>query len=183
MDGLRLACLYSYDCQAVKLLLDANQNLFDFIHNPNLNKASVLPFLKKLVPYPIYCSIAASKKKDCFDEEVVRTYWFEHHNEYVLQKIKDIKHLSDMAVNLLLNCAVSFGKVSGKIVICKTLIYKRGRIIVAERERKIEMGFVDVKNGDLISVHLGIAREKIFENQARIIENTTSEALKVIQKA
>lgn len=181
-DGLKIACLYSYDCQAVKLL-NANQKLFDFIHSQNSNKALVQPFLRKLIPYPVYCLIAKLEKKNYFDEEVVRTYWFEHHNEHILQKIKDIGYLSVMAANLVLNCAVSFGRVSGKIVVCKTLIYKKEKIILAEQERKVKMNFVNAKNGNLVSVHLGIAREKISKNQAKIIENTTLEALKVIQKA
>jgi len=76
MEGVRIACLYSYGCPELEKIQKQNVVL-DFIKNPQDNKCSLVKeTLKGLNPFLFYQLIGLQNDiEDPFEEKVVRTYW------------------------------------------------------------------------------------------------------------
>ena len=205
MNGLKLACLYSYKCERATNL-KINDYLLGYLNNPNPGRKErnfIISLLKNLVSYYGYQGISEliGKRGGCFTERIVRAYWlgnkkltFAHfnHNVSVLERFVVInadEHLSAQTATDILDCAVSFGevlKVDQKRIkiLNRRFLYKTGKIIFGEETREIDTGFPSaLKKGDIVSVHRAIAREKISKFQARTLEDISFEALKIIQKA
>ena len=80
--------------------------------------------------WPFYEAIAKKKNKKEIDEEVVKKYWFEIHNDIVFKRFQK----GDLTTEQARNCMVRPGKKGGK------LICVHGGIIVCainEKEAKI----------------------------------------------
>jgi len=203
MEGIRIACLYSYGCNKTTLL-GVNPKLLAFVSNPKPGKdevSEICSILNKLIPYPAYRSLAnIAGQGDCFDESIVRVYWFGNqclasrqghrlnHNQWALNKVKEIRNqhgLTEKATNLVLDCTISWGEVVSKNktklrVKNHRFLCQRRKIFFGEQEREIEVGFIKkVRPGNLISIHLGIARERISKAQAGTLKQTTLEALRI----
>lgn len=200
--GLRLACLYSYGCtQAIRLRID--ELLLNYIQDCNFS-SEIIPSIKKLLSFPGYQRISKLIEiKDYFDEKVVRAYWLGDkqseiacltHNFVTLARFRSIfadEHLSDETAKKVLDCAVSFGRVievnnKEADVLNQRLLYKKGKVVFSEEQRKIDTSFLTgtgLQKGDLVSIHLGIAREIISQEQSENIKNTTLRALKTLKMA
>lgn len=204
MKGIRIACLYSYGCERATSL-GINNQLFEYIQNRNLNlekKDLIVSMVKKLLSYPGYQKISAlTKRGNCFAEKVVKGYWLSDknlervdltHNFATLEKFKAIsadQHLPAWIVKKMLDCAISFGEVikvdrEKAEVSNRRLLFKEGEVVLGKETREVDTKFVDsLKEGDLVSIHLGIAREKISKVQAKTLENMTLKALGVFHIA
>lgn len=197
MNGLKLACLYSYKCTRATSL-GINDQLLEYIDNSNLD---IVPMIKKLLSYPGYQKISGfTKEGNCFAVKVVRAYWLGDrrglvelsHNFATLEKFKEInadEHLSTWIIKEMLDCAISFGKVlelsSKKAkILNQRLLYKGGRVVFGAETREVDTRFVaNLKEGDLVSIHLAIAREKISKAKTETLKNITKEALRILQIA
>lgn len=197
MENLKLACLYSYGCTMVETQ-NAQRLLFDFIKGKDVSKGDVIQVIQKLQSYSAYRAIAIfGNRRQILEETTIRAYWLGdknpkskklrelNHNFATLEKIKVLNRLID------LRCAISFGTVikknSDRIEVIETrLRYKSKRIVFRDKRESVNKGFLDTRNikkGDIISIHLGSAREKISQNQAETLRDITLEALKILQKA
>lgn len=206
MNGLRLACLYSFKCErATKLGI--NDQLLDYVQNYKnysrslVKKVLITSLLKQLISYQGYQGIAGllGKGDDCFEKRIIRAYWLgdkklEHfnHNSAVLESFNTInadEHMPVLMAEEKLDCGISFGEVieisSEKAKVSnQRLLYKKGRVFWGEETREIDTMFVpNLKKGDLVSVHRAIAREKISKNRAKTLENITRKALQTLQIA
>lgn len=204
MTGVKYACLYSYKCEkATKLGI--NDQLLDYVQNYSRSlekRVLIISLLKKLTSYSGYQAISKLIKKDyCFDEfdeRIVRAYWLGKrglyliHNLAVLEKFSIInadEHLSVQTINESLGCAISWGEVveinpnqKRAKVLNHGLLYQKGRIIFGTETREVDTLFVSqLKKGELVSIHRSIAREKISQKQATILEDITLKALKKSQ--
>lgn len=204
MEGIKLACLYSYGCQQVKRK-GVGEYLLNFLGTQKPKKKErdfIIKILKDLQSYTGYCHIKGLKKqKNPFTENTVRAYWLgdrrsetnkSNHNLTTLEKFKSIKtneHLLDWIMKEMLDCAISFGEVikvdSKKAEILNhRLLLKDGRIIFGKETREVDTIFISkLKKGDLVSIHWCIARERISQDQAENIRDITLEALKILKMA
>jgi len=202
MDGLKLACLYSYGCTRATGL-GVNDQLLRYIKKRDFD---VSPIIKKLFSFPRYQMISQMiGSDDCFNERVLRVYWlgdgrdnlpyiFFTHNFSTLAKFRDInsdEHLPALILYEMLDCAVSFGRILAiddankrARVVNQRLLYQSGKVVWGEKVRKVSTIFIkNPKKGDIVSIHLAIAREKISRRQAETLKNITLETLKTLKIA
>jgi len=196
MENLRLACLYSYGCKMVETQ-NAQKLLFDFIQGKGVSEQDVMQVVQKLQSYPAYRAIAIfGDRKEILEETIIRNYWLGdripkskdlrklNHNFATLEKVRVLRRYID------LKCAISFGRVikknSDKIEVTQMgLRYQGNQIIFKDSRVSIDKGFIGtqkIKKGDIISIHLGSAREKISQKQAETLRNITLEALKFFKE-
>jgi len=203
--GLKRACLYSCcGCWQVEKM-GVGKELLSFFKRESPGKKQcefIIKILKNLHPYKGYCLIRSLKGlKSPFNPNVVRDYWLGDekletynlsHNFATLARFREInsdEHLPDWIVNKMLDCAISFGKIikvgsEKSRVLNYRLLYKKGRVVFGKETREVDAGFVnDFKKGDLVSIHWGIAREKISREQAKTLRDVTSKAIKTLQMA
>lgn len=161
LEGLKLACLYSFGCpkmllHAKKLPPDIDSIFENFLQSSqNYHPQGIEKVLKLLEPFEHYQIIARSSGiADVFDEKVVRAYWFgknpegemrrleNTHNFTVLKKIRaeiiNNPQLPQQAVNLLFDCLVCPAKIAeisrGKMeVFLESVEYKK-RFVFGEEE-------------------------------------------------
>lgn len=207
MNGVKLACLYSYGgCQQVEEKKIGKHFLSFFAkQNPKREEvAFIIKILRNLQPYGAYCQIRDLKaQKNPFSPKVVRAYWLGdrsigsnsfNHNFAVLKKFRTInadEHLPAWIVEKLLDCAVSYGEVikldqEKAKVLNKRLLYKGGKVVWGSGTREVDIRLIpnlNLKKGDLVSIHWAIAREKISQRQAKILQNITIQAIRELQIA
>lgn len=204
-EGLKLACKYCCaGCDRVKLKR-VGAHLLAFLRNQTPERsecAFMIKVLKNLGPYNDYCLIRELKGETSpFETTVVRAYWLGdkslepdnlNHNFATLEQFKTIKtreHWPDWIIEGILDCCVSFGEVievgqEKAKVLNHRLLYKEGKIILGTKTREVDRNFIDgLKKGDLVSIHWGIAREKISQEQTETLEVITKKALKTLQMA
>ncbi len=107
MEGVRIACLYSFGCPELKdgrlnsLTFDPFSFLYGFIKEPDLaNLGMILALLNNLEPILYYRLIARSfKTSTIFSEEVVRNHW--------LGSVNLTEISPDVVRNLSENCPIS----------------------------------------------------------------------------
>jgi len=202
MDGRKLACLYSYGCTRATSL-GVNDQLLRYIKKRDFD---VSPIIEKLFSFSRYQKIAQLiGSEDCFNERVLRAYWlgdrrenlphnFFTHNFSMLAKFRDInadEHLPALMLYEMLDCAVSFGRVlapddiNKKVwVVNQRLLYQSGKVFWGEKVREVNTIFIrNPQKGNIVSIHLAIAREKISRRQAETLKNITLEALKTLKIA
>lgn len=230
MNGLQLACSYSFGCPEIEAL-EERSLILDIINNPGTGKTSyrrVKALLEKLDPFLFYQLISLSAgEKRVFGKSVVLAHWlgdsalrpitaadvqavlnrsdviknFEpvrlarlkgliggkpHHNFAVIHTLSDtIRSTSVFPRGLLINtiaCLVlpaKVLKVNRKILVSlPRLCIPGGMLSLSFMHREAEKGFVkDVMPGDFISLHLGIARQRITKRRAMDLLRTTREAV------
>lgn len=201
MDGLNLAVLYSFGCDMGKVT-GVDEHFLDFLKNPDSleqKRKEIVSLLEGLNPYRSYCSLAnLMKHRDVFEKEVVRAYWLGNgqarrglnHNFQVLAKIESMRikrKLPVRAVNKMLDCLVSCGKIlevrPSRITILHRglLCDRRGYYFWRKEKREIKVGFVKKpEKGKLVSVHISSARENINKGQARLLRETTTQAMRAM---
>ena len=204
LEGLKLAALYSYDCQKAKRL-KINYLLADFI-KAEINQDQVEKGLKELLSYAWYQIIASrSGIKDPFNEKVVRTYWT---GSNLLKKIKgnrgeillpfhnftvlETAHNQEQDLKDLDNCKISIGRVD-KIegdnfdVSYYPLIKRNERIVLADFHKPIlinNKGFVwNVAVGEWITFHYRIVREVLEFEKAKEFYLRSREAVELFNEA
>lgn len=204
MNGIRLACLYSYGCQQVERK-KVGKYLLSFLRTQKPKKKErdfIIKILKDLQSYIGYCHIKGLKKqKNPFTENTIRAYWLGdrsletnnfNHNLTTLEKFKSIRiseHLPDWIIEGMLDCAISFGKVT-KVFLDKAevsnhrLLYEDGKVVFKTKTKDIDTIFIDnLEKGDLISIHWAIAREKISQDQAESLKIVTLKVLQTLKIA
>ncbi len=182
--SVRTATLYSFGCKKTKNL-GADEILRKFILSKKTEEGDVLEILKKLQPYPAYLKlVSVVGKENLFCKEVVNAYWlggrrlnkFERllpfHNFETLSLAaaakKDEKTLKEILPEAV-DCCVLSGIVKRIFknqradVEYRPIEYWGGKFRFGSSHRKeIKTDFLkNVKVGDLVSFHLGYAREKI----------------------
>ena len=196
MENLKLACLYSYGCKMIETQ-NAQRLLFDFIQGKDVPEEDVIQVIQRLQSYPAYRAIAIfGDRKEILEETTIRNYWLGdrnpksedlrnlNHNFATLEKIRVLRRYID------LKCAISFGTVikknSDKIEVTQTSLgYQGNQIIFRDSRVSIDKGFLNtqkIKKGNMISIHLGSAREKISQKQAETLRSITLEALKFLKE-
>lgn len=202
MDGLNLAVLYSYGCD-MGVVRGIDRKFLDFLTNPDCSEEErnkIITLLEGLNPYTRYCSLAKLMKcREVFEKKVVRAYWLGNgqvrkdlnHNFQVLTEIESMranKRLPAKTINKLLNCLVSFGRIlrarPGRLTILhhSLLCDRRGDYVWRKEKREIEVGFVrKPKEGKWVSIHISSARENINRSQARLLRETTLQALLAVK--
>lgn len=210
MNGVKITCLYIAGSVWMKGLgEEVEKRILDFINKKTIfpqNMEEIVGFLKKLDSYSEYCSLANLMRKDNpFNEDIVRIHWLGqgifslngamcfNHNIKTLKELEEMrieKNLSVKIVNILLGCLVSYGKIikhsEKKIkVLHYGLLYDSRRKYSWKREiRNLDIGFVKKsERGDLVSIHLNIAREKISPEQAETLKSITLQTLKILKIA
>jgi hypothetical protein len=190
MTDLRLACLYSYGCR-MATEKNVNHILLDCIEDRgNFSPKEIEEAIQQLQSYPAYRIIAMSiKTDDVFDDAVIHSYWLGgsevNHNLATLEKIKLFKNISQEKVRRLLNCAISSGEVvsisSEKIEVLETAIALMGeKIDLIKKRRSVDARFLGnnkVNKCDLVSIHIGLAREIITGQQASVLAKKTLESI------
>lgn len=202
MDGLKTAVLYSFGCD-MGVLTGIDRYFLDFLREPSdspkQEQTKIRSLLEGLNPYASYCSLAKLMKcQKVFEERVVRAYWLGNgqvrrglnHNFQVLTKIESVrvsKKLPTQAVNKMLDCLVSFGRIlrtrPDKLMVLHygLLCDRRGDYVWKKEKREIGSGFVNKpEKGKLVSIHISSARENINRSQARLLRETTIQAMKTI---
>ncbi len=88
MEGLRIACLYSFSCPELKKAKE-KKTILEFAKEPQFEKApKAREILIKLEPFFFYQFIAHQNKiSDPFNERVVRAYWLG--NEFLKRVTKE----------------------------------------------------------------------------------------------
>lgn len=201
MEGLRLACLYSHSCtRATALKMNKKLAMFFKKKRPSQSEISlIIEDIMRLNSFKDYKIIAEILDKEPLEQEVVMSYWLGinnqkmeklNHNFITLKKLKALlenNHLVDEAVNLMLNCAISFGKViepgiQRARVWNSGFFYEEGNIIFkGEQNKSIAVDFLPkVARGDLLSIHFGKAREKISYEQAETLKQTSLKDLELL---
>jgi len=106
---------------------------------------------------------------------------------YILAAVKNAPIPETLLVNAN-NCLVTAGRVIGvdeseiDIETFGVIQRKSGKICFVNLSKGVNRGFVkDVKTGDYVSVHLGIAREKITQKEAEILSQATKETVDFFQ--
>jgi hydrogenase maturation factor len=76
------------------------------------------------------------------------------------------------------------GKLKNEILVGIPLVVWQGEeIFLQEMLKRVEQGFVKkLRKGDYVSLHLGIAREKISAEMAKNLMKITQEALEFFEK-
>jgi len=196
LEGLKLAALYSYDCQKARMF-QINELLAKFIKTGEEQEGTI-EALKKLVSYNWYCLIAKNNEiKDPFAEEVVRAYWtgndltklisvqgknlFLFHNFTVLTSpMPDLISRDE--------CKISWGMVEkptdeGLIVDYEALIWQDNRFSLVDRKIEIKKGFLEeVRINGWISFHVNLGREALIEEQVLLLHNKTKEAIELFNE-
>ncbi|MFH1656455.1 MAG: DUF6390 family protein [Candidatus Nealsonbacteria bacterium] len=198
INGIRLGCLYSYGCNSADIN-NLNEDLLGFaksLSQESIDRAIIV--LAHLDPYKNY---QEDKLEEIFGEKRVITYWLgslncdfkETHNWYVLLDIlriqKESKHnLPDSLIQKLLDCSISYGKVI-KILEDGWIVVRHFKLVVRNgkfsweaiiKDKALESLAEGIEEGDFVSIHLEIIREKISEDQIRIIEEKTRSVLENI---
>jgi len=200
MTGLQIGCLYSYGCRMARKT-GVQDTLLAFIKGKKISEQDVIRALQQLQSYPAYRLIANSRNRNnVFAKEIVQAYWFGdkfpvsremrnlNHNFATLEKLillEGFNTFSIEKVRLILDCSISFGKVlklnSDRIEVVETgLMFKNGKVVFEERRRKVGVGFVSkrkINKRNIVSIHLGMAREIISGQTLDILQQTTKEAL------
>ena len=201
MNSLKTACLYSYGCRMAKEKEVGHILLSCIKKESKFSKEETWQALQKLQSYQVYRLIAMlESQSDIFDEAVVRSYWLGNvnpksndlrklnHNFATLDKIRIFGKISTDKVKALINCSISCGEVikinSDKIELSEVgLMLIEKRIIFGRRKRKVGFGFLDrkkLRKGDILSIHISMARELINQSQELVLSERTSEALKAL---
>lgn len=227
MEGLKIACLYSFGCPELEGMR-TKELIFDFIKNPRKDKSHLVKeTLQKLEPFLFYQLIGLQNNiSEPFSEDVVRAYWLgnwllkplttedierfvsqrgniehhrlrliktlelvggkPHHNFEILWLIKKIRRnqrLSSKFLDNLNNCLIRAARVTEikeltLKVKTKSIVLKGQEITLEDSIEKISRGFVrEIKKGDLVSIHLGIARENIERGTAENLSEIVKEAI------
>ncbi len=192
MDGLKLASMYSYNCENAHLY-GFSQQLKDFAEGKNSDAMKTKHCLENLDGYK-FCEIIAkiNDKEDPFDQGVISYYW---------KGIPDLKGelwhnyttlipILKMPIELIFASMVDECLIHPARVIEsseQSFLIKYAPVIkteiklavgVGEEKEKIINGslFFNAVPGDLITIHYSTAIEKIdvdeFENLIRITERS-----------
>lgn len=184
MEGLKINCLYAYGCDTATML-NLNDLFREFFLGSRKDFEKVKSAIGQLDYFQKLTSIAKEKGKDIFSEKVAYEYWFENHTEETIKKITLLKEKAKLqkdVINILLDSTISCAEAidDGKFKI-KRILFEDNHFYFSEDEITINSIMpLDFKKGDLVSVHLGSIREKISEEQARIISESTQNFLKQI---
>jgi len=201
MQGLKLACLYSYGCTRA-IALNMNRKLAVFLKNKKPSQSEInliITEIMRLNSFKGYQAIAKTLNKEPFEKEIVIGYWLGsdnhnlerlNHNFITVTKLKTILKsncLVDEVINTMLGCAISFGRIIElglkRARICGSgFLYKDASIVFEEKQNKsIAIDFLPkAKNGDLVSIHFGKAREKISQKQTEILKQNSLRTLKIL---
>ena len=179
MRNLKLCCLYSYGCRMAEEK-GINGLLLNHIEKESVPQEELIRALQELQSFSGYKLIAKLKrKKDPFDEVVVRSYWLGDRNQQFLinHNIATLEKIRILGIKNLVDCAVSCAKIAG-FYSDAIEVFETG-LFYGSRERRLDFGFLDrkkIKKGLFVSVHLGIAREIISKQQAKILKLSIEEA-------
>ena len=202
MDGIQIACLYSWGCQTTKIL-NVENALSDFLKKPYPapdETNHIAAILEKLEPQSAYRRNGILNKRDDFlNEHLIRGYWLgnfisanviiettQTHNYQVLEKIKRLKDKNELkkeAIEKLLDCFVTVGLIieansDNLSVFHLKLLVEDGEIILGRQRENISKGFLSgVKRGDWVTTHVGSGREKISLEQAKTLKQNILEVL------
>lgn len=184
MNGLKLATIYSWNCQTAKKL-KVSKKLFDFASGETDDNRGIKKILMALSPYKSYSAIAKTKRSpNKFSLEVVSFYWRSCHNRAVLSLLY---HLPLAKINLkhINECFIVCGKIKsvGKnhfIVECRSIIQKKNILALGKLIRKKVANplKLEAKINDIVSSHYSDAAEVLSQIEAKRLTKTTKKILR-----
>lgn len=112
-----------------------------------------------------------------------------HHNLNVFQILDEIKRIPKVPLELIgktIDCLILPGKVveiNEKILVeTLSIAWEKDKLFLQNLKKKIEKGFIrEAREGDYVSIHLGMAREKISEGIAENLIKITQETLEFFE--
>lgn len=192
MDGIRMSCVYSWNCDKAKGL-GVSGMLLDFAKNPETDIQKIQETLLLLEIGKFYKKIAeVNSMSDPFDARIVSYYWTGQpylagelwHNYTTLLPLLSAP-FSFLKIGLIDNCLVRAGEVvktrdGGFVARYRPLIKNETGLAIAKtfQEKNIGKEFGDsVKEGDLIAFHFSNFTEKITADNAGILDKITEQSL------
>ena len=185
MKGLKLHCLYAYGCD-MATMLGVNEVLKGFAKGDIANAPAIIRIIEKLKYFPRIPEIAEKLNKGIFSKEVAREYWLKRHTAETLVKILGMRERADLpelAIQKLLDSTISWGRIiDGTTVETKRVLFREDGFYLSED--KISVGSLIplefLQKGDFVSIHLESIREKLTEEQGKILLEANQEAIKQI---
>jgi hypothetical protein len=185
-EGLKLACIYSWNCDAAKML-KVSEILCGFAINQDQNSINLVKrVLKRMGPYKDYRFIANKLElKNIFDLEVIRSYWRYWHNRSIISRFKDIP--LDLLAKRINDCFVLSGKVIKEkndnwIIKYRPIIKNRKCLYFGSYSlKKIVKTFTaKAKKGAVISFHFSVGAEILTKKESQQLIKATNEVLEAL---
>jgi len=193
MDGLRLACVYSWNCEKARLF-KVSDLLLDFAKSGRGDENLIKKALALLDTDEFYQKIARDnfREGDMFNKRTVSSYWRGSpvltgsiwHNYTTIEPIIKLP-IEAIDADMINECLVHAGMVES--VKDGVLEIKYRPIVKKEKElaigsyarRSIDRVFPDsVSEGDLVAFHFFSSTEVISDNDAARLANITEFSLK-----
>lgn len=196
MEGLRLACMYSYKCENAENF-GISKILLNFILNPEKSKIDIIKkALKGLSSYKHYQNIAIVNETDFFDINVISFYWKGTpilktefwHNYTTLMPISSMPmgYVNSEIIDLCMVHPAEITEIKQNIFVIKykPIIKTNNKLVVGNIvEKEIENPFMlNYSIGDFVTTHFNIAIEKITTEEFTALENITRQALENFEK-
>jgi len=192
MDGLKLACIYSWNCEMARSI-SASKTLFHFADKKVGEVEKIKKILGHLDTDQYYREITKRNDwVDTFDVNIVSSYWTGSpklngniwHNYTTLIPLLRVP-ISGIASELIDECVVHCGEVksvsSNKVTVSyNPIIKENGKLVFGElREKVIEHVFnhFSVKKGDSVAFHFSICTEILKEKECGRLINITKDSL------
>lgn len=183
MDGLKLASMYSYNCENAHLY-GFSQQLKDFAEGENADARKIRHCLTNLDGYK-FCEIIAkiNEIEDPFDPRIISYYWKGipdlrgelWHNYTTLIPILKMP-MEFIFANMVDECFVHSAKIiesSEKSLLIKyaPVIKTETKLVIGEEIEKIinDSLFFKAMPGDLITIHYSSAIEKINAEESQVL--------------
>ncbi|MBI5046082.1 MAG: hypothetical protein HZC14_03755 [Candidatus Niyogibacteria bacterium] len=192
MDGIRMSCVYSWNCDKAKGL-GVSDILLNFAKNSETDVQKIQETLFLLEIGKFYKKIAEiNSMSDPFDKRIVSYYWTGQpnlagelwHNYTTLLPLLAVP-FSFLKIGLIDNCLARAGEVvrtgkGGLVARYRPLIKNETGLAISEtfQEKNIEKVFGGpVKKGDLIIFHFSNFTGKINFHNAGILDKITKQSL------
>lgn len=197
MDGLKLASMYSYNCENAHIY-GFQQQLKDFAQKKTGDAKKIRNCITKLESYKFYEIIAKiNGMEDPFDQRIISYYWKGTpnlkgelwHNYTTFITILEIP-MESIFVKLVDECIVHPAKViesseNSFLVKYFPAVKIKGKIILGAETEKIVSNSLPCKAapGDYITIHFSSAVEKINDKELKTLLFITERSLEKFEKA
>lgn len=200
MDGVRLACKYSWNCEKARALsmhkFDVSKLLLDFALGENYHtKITIERILQHLESFEFMEKIAKLSGRKTFDQEVVSFYWrgtpkiindttFCHNHTTLFDLLEYNLPIDKIMPELIDKCLIRAAEVIGvgeeNITVEYWPVIKKDKLVFSDKPEVKTLKNILLKKtreGDIITTHFETIIEEITLKEAAMLNVITEEAL------